>query len=280
MRDLLLYVLVWSVGVVYGYVSILEMGDSVIKFPPITIIILTFDRPLEVRRTIDALAQHLTYQGQLHFLIADNTSPGNYASDLLHDYREWINLGTDFRVIVNPAGDRNWGSNANYALSQCTTDLIIQLEDDFILKSPIDLTPLAALLLLNSGIGLIRLGGIMGHVDLTAVMRETDISTLLPQYRQGMGMLGRVNYWQLSPYCEQLYVYSNHVQLKHKRFHLSHGLYPEGLGLGACEEAMAHQVKDNLLFASTPQIAVPLELVVTQWDHVGVSWRNDIVKAG
>jgi len=242
------------------------------KFPPITIIILTYNRPVEVRRTIDALYDYLSYEGELHWLIADNTSPGSYARDLKHDYKG----DKHFDVIQNPKGDRNWASNANYALSQNTNDLTIMLEDDFVLKTPIDLSPLAALLITNPSLGLIRLGGVQGHTGLNVTMMEHDISLYLPQYRQGMGMLGRINYWQIDPHSSQLFCYSNHPQLKHRRFHVAHGLYVEGLGLGATEECFAHQVKDNLLFSSSPQIAVPLELAVTYFDHIGVTWRDDM----
>lgn len=233
------------------------------RLPAITICMITYNRPVEIRKTIAAIHQNLTYAGKVHLTIADDCSPGSYADD----------LRAEGLYVLSTPQNGGWGRNANYALGQITSDLILMCEDDYILTQPIDLTPYAALLACNANLGMVRLDGVAGH-KARAQIKEWDVSALLPDYRQGIGLPGRVGYWELEAEGPELWLYSNRPHLKHRRFHQSYGKYPEGLRLGETEESFAHMVKDGLHDPTMPRVVVPLELSVSYWDHIGVSYQH------
>jgi hypothetical protein len=60
----------------------------------------------------------------------------------------------------------------------------------------------------------------------------------------------------------------------HPRFHAAYGRYPEGLKLGATEEAFAHGVRDRQLRdPAAPGIAVLPEGIPQAFAHIGKSWQ-------
>lgn len=240
--------------------------------PDITIIIITYNRPDEIRKTVTALAEHMHYDGRLCVLIADDCTPGKYA----HDVCVWTDENTSAfyskTLSASPDTNSGWGANANNAL-RYAADIVLQIEDDYVLTRDIDLNPLVALLLAHPGIGLIRLDGIAGH-RAVAHAAECNISVQLPDYRQGMTNPGMLYYWLLDNMSRETWLYSNRPHLKHRRFWEFYGQYPEGLKLGATEESYAHQVKDLMTAPNAPAIAVPMDLAVPAFDHIGVSYQH------
>lgn len=237
--------------------------------PTVTAVIITYNRPKEIRRTLSGLWENLYYNGAFRFLIADDHTPGNYLSELEKWFRG--NIPGEIETLSTPA-NAGWGANANYALAHVKDDIVLFLEDDYVLKSPIDITPYAALLMAHEGIGLVRLDGIGGH-KIVAHVNETDISDYAPDYRQGMGLQGKLNYFLADRTSRETWLYSNRPHLKHRRFHGFYGEYPQGLKLGATEEYFAHKVKDNMSLPAAPAIAIPLD-ATGWWDHIGVSYQH------
>lgn len=244
-------------------------GARVKALPTVTAVIITYARPKEIRRTLSGLWENLYYSGDFRFLIADDKTPGNY----LQEIEKWFrgNIPGEIQTI-STLSNGGWGANANHALDFAQNNVLLFLEDDYILKSPIDITPYVALLMAHEGIGLVRLDGIGGH-KIVAHVNETDISDYLPDYRQGMGLQGKLNYFLADRTSRETWLYSNRPHLKHSRFHNFYGEYPVGLKLGATEESFAHAVKDKMALPGAPAIAIPLD-ATGWWDHIGQSYQH------
>lgn len=232
--------------------------------PLVTVLVLTYNRPVEVRKTLAALRKGLLYAGPLALHIADDGSPGPYVRDLAQEER----ASRFWRQVTHTVTPRKgWGCNANAGLAACGR-YVYQTEDDYVLCRPLDLSLGVFLLQEEERIGLVRYRGIAGH-RVAANLRELR-APYLPG--QGRGLLGRVSYWELRADSPELYVYSHGPHLKDvPRFHGTYGWYPEGLPLGATEETFAHTVKDG----SYPvRIAVFPEWVPMWYDHIGTSRQH------
>lgn len=242
------------------------------NLPSLAIVIVTYDRPEEIRKMVMALKSHLRYDGSLVWYVADDCSPGDYALHL----RSWMqDLLMQQVRLVRPEHNSGWGANVNNCLRSVKEMVVFQIEDDYILQRPIEMTPLVLLLMLNEQVGLIRLDGIAGH-RLHAEINELDLRSGLPDYQQSkLCNPGKLYYWRLNPHSHELYVYSNRPHIKHRRFHHFFGPYPERLKLGQTEESFAHRVKDHMMrLADTPQIVVPMGFELPSFDHIGISHQH------
>ena len=85
------------------------------NLPTIAIGIITYNRPDEIRQTIQALNQFSRYPGGVHWFIADDSSPGDYRFKLKSDLRQWfeINGVHDDLTILKTESNVGWGANAN-----------------------------------------------------------------------------------------------------------------------------------------------------------------------
>ena len=165
------------------------------SMPPVTILIVTYDRPREIRRTIEALKQRIIYDGTVNWHIADDKSPGNYVAELLQDF-PFITSHT----ITNRKG---WGANVNRALASIQTDYIYLNEDDYVPFVDLNLTHGVALLEANDEIGAVRYDGIEGH-KLDLRLREVKTERV-----------GRLDYLIIDKNSPHLNVYSHRPHLKH-----------------------------------------------------------------
>lgn len=224
------------------------MSDT--PFPPLTVLIVTYDRPREIRQTIDALLHRVDYRGSIRWHVADDASPGNYIAELLDDFR-YLDM---HHTITNRKG---WGANVNKALTSITTDYIYLNEDDYVAQCDLDLNRGVALLEANDDLGIVRYDGITGHT-LDLELREQDTR------------LGRLNYCRISKRSPHLNVYSHRPHLKHRRLHDMVGLYKEGLSLGETEEEFAHRIKDKFS-DDPPHIAILPEGIPRAFSHIGHS---------
>lgn len=223
------------------------MNDT--TFPPLTILIVTYDRPTEIRKTINGLANRLKYDGSITLHIADDNSPGSYVNDLLEDYK-FLDVQ---HTITNRKG---WGANVNKALQSITTDYIYLNEDDYVPLVGLDLNKGVALLEANQDLGIVRYDGIEGHT-LNLELREEDTR------------LGRLNYLRISKHSPHLNVYSHRPHLKHRRLHDMLGLYKEGLSLGETEEEFAHRIKDK--GDIPPHVVILPSGIPRAFSHIGHS---------
>jgi glycosyltransferase involved in cell wall biosynthesis len=242
--------------------------------PPITILIVTYNRPKEIRIVIDAIQEKMYYSGEVNWLIADDSDNKKYGNDLIRDYPH-LEL-----MLSRTPKNMGWGANVNLALKRLPTEIYFLIEDDYVPTQFIDLDPFVALLSVHQGIGVVRFDGIAGH-RIVCQAAESDISLLLPNFHQGTGVGGRLNYWLIDGKSRELYVYSNRPHLAHIRFHNFYGVYAEGVKLGATEEMMAHTVKERMKdFLDAPALAAPFEHCVNYFDHIGKSHQHTIEDKG
>lgn len=239
-----------------------------VNWPDVTVGVITYNRPGEIVRTIDALEEKINYSGKLRWLIADDSSPNS-------DYVPFLKR-TFKRLkpkIITTEQNGGWGVNANNLLAHAETNYLFQLEDDKELHAPLDLNIGIALLESHQDVGLVRYKGTAGdHVVLHQF--EADISRWLPDFRHGRGLLGHLTYLQLDSGSPSVWLYSNGMHLKHRRFHAFYGDYPVGLKLGATEEKFAHIVKEGMKQPGAPAITILPEWVADQTEDFGQSWKG------
>jgi len=176
-------------------------------WPDITVVIVTYNRPEEIRKTINALHNHIKYSGQINWLVADDGSDGTYASDLIKDY-----TGIGLQVVITNRG--GWGKNVNNAFKMVDTDYVFLCEDDYVSKYPLDLDTGVTLMQEEPTIGLVRYDGVGEHL--------LDLSLNTVESSQG-----KIAYALLRNTSSTLHIYSNRPHLCHKRFHQYYGAYPE-----------------------------------------------------
>lgn len=231
-------------------------------WPTVSILIVTYDRPTEIRKTILALKIHLLYPGKAVLHIADDHTPDDaYLPTIKSDFRE---LDISYTVTDR----KGWGANVNKAMSHCLdqySDFIFLIEDDYVAQRPIDLRQGVLLLQHAKALGAIRYDGLHGH-ELDLALREVKtpsekVSTLIIQ--------------QSSPH---LNIYSNRPHLKHRRLHDHYGLYKEGAKLGETESDFAHRIKDG--YAGGPKIATLITGIPRAFDHIGKSRQRTELDTG
>lgn len=230
------------------------------QFPDISVLIITYDRPREIRETINSLKKHLKYQGRLLWHLADDSSPGAYLAELQRDY-------FDLHFSMTVTARKGWAANVNKAMVDCwsRSDYVYLNEDDYVAKRDIDLTQGVSILEADKNIGLIRYDGIAGHyLDIALREAKTPIGTF-----QTLTILDS------SPHLNR---YSNRPHLKHRRFHDKYGMYPEGLPLGKTEEAFAHKVIDK--YQLYPKIAILQDGISCAFDHIGHSRQGSLLDVG
>jgi len=245
-------------------------------WPDVTVVICTYNRPVEIRKTIDSMLKNLRYPPEhLLWLIADDGTVGDYPNDVC----EYILARLpDADVSYTITERRGWGANVNKALKEAFgyADYVYFTEDDYLLLKPLDLRPYIAAMEVDQRIGLVRFG-IAGH-SLTCGLHELDISDWIPDYQEndsnnGYSGVGKINMWYVDrissrgPFSN--YQYSNRPHLKHRRFHETYRLYPEGLTLGETEEAMNRQMMAEMNLQ--PYITCPANWTLWHYDHCGQS---------
>lgn len=232
-------------------------------FPTVSVLIVTYDRPKEIRRTISALREHIRYPAdKLRWHIADDNSPGNYVYEIQQEFKE-------LNITATVTDRKGFGANVNKGLIFCwqAGDLVIFNEDDRPPTKPYDIEKAVALLMSQKdcgrpegaekreAIGLIRLGGIASHW-LTLQSREAET------------FLGKLNYLHIRKDSPFLNCYSNQPFIAHRRFFDFYGMYPEGTALAETETQFAMRFKHR---KSGPWICTLTNGIDTAQEHIGVS---------
>lgn len=219
------------------------------EWPPISILVVTYNRKNILRETLRKLQDHLYYVGQMHYIVADDGSDDGTVEMLANEFPQ---------VVCIQSARVGLGANANNGLREAMyrAPLILQLQDDMHLNATLDLHPHAEKLLSDETCGYIRLWGVGGH-RLTANLEG--------------------NHWRIWWNSDDLYIPSDRPHLKHRRFHEFYGLYPEGLKSAETEDAWCHQCKDRAgLNGKRLDVFVPQGETETTWEHVGwhERWRD------
>lgn len=225
------------------------------NYPPVSIIIPTYNRASTVKRCILGLWAHLHYPGDISYFIGidgdDNTE--EILNQLQRDYQGELELG----FFSKPSG--SLGANVNRLLKSSDDNYFLQMDDDHILQKPLNLVPHIEAMKNNSQIGYIRLWGIAGH-NYSATLRAS--------------------YWHVDWRSRELYIPSFRPHLKSRKFHEIYGLLPEGLKLGETENAWCNQCKDVGIerlskWGAECNVCVPVHLETDLFDHVGDSWQME-----
>lgn len=216
------------------------------SWPPLAILIVTYNRRETLLDTIVGLATHLHYVGDQRLFIADDGSDDGTQAALAGT----SNLELVQSQRVGLGANTNAGLRAAFAYSP----FVLQLQDDMHLKGHLDLHPHVEQLRDDPTAGFIRLWGVGGH-RYTATLHG--------------------NYWRVSWASDELYIPSDRPHLKHQRFHDHFGLYPEGLTTGATEETWCHQCKARAT-DTAPAVLVPQMETERGWEHMhwGQRWRD------
>lgn len=217
-------------------------------YPPVSVLIPTYNRPETLLECVGALHRLVSYAGEWRIIIGNDGD------------RPIATTGRD-TALNQPTG--SLGANLNRLIAATPDSILLQLDDDHILQSPLDITPHVERLMSDERAGWIRLW----------LPECTCDGTYYYHFKGTM----RGAYWAVDPQSE-LYGPSNRPHIKHRRFHEHFGYYPEGLKLGATEETFCHAWQERAKEGG-PDVLIPVHLgSPRQWRHgedVGVeSWQS------
>jgi len=192
------------------------------------IILLTYKRTEYALRTINAFLNHIQFEGELRWIVADDGSHSDHVNAVVQEINEP-------GAVIWRSKRCSYGANANWAWHRASqiSSISFWLEDDWELKRPFDLTNYYDLLIEKTEVGMIRLG----HMPIDLTLHTT-------------GFAGNM-YARVDKGCN--YAFSGNPHLKHDRF-ASLGHYPEGKNPGETEIAYDYQVRQK----AQPEIWWPL----------------------
>lgn len=227
-------------------------------YPLVTIVLVTYDRPNELRTTVASLMEHIVYPPErLRWHLADDGSPDPlYCESVIHE--STLHGDVEMRWSATQTTRKGWGANVNKALLHAMgdTEYVYLNEDDYVAQKTLRLDLGVQLMETVSEIGLVRYDGLSAHIGMILRLKEAKSADV------------RLDYLELDRASPLLNVYSHRPHLRHRRFTACVGMYPEGLSLGATEEAYAHRVRD---MQQCPQVAVLDDGIVRAFDHIGRS---------
>lgn len=186
---------------------------------PITIIFQTYKRTEYALRTIAAAQQHLRYDGDLRWYVADDGSDIDHLSAVMNATAP----------CMGQSRRRGYGGNANdaWVAADYISQLSFWLEDDFMLTQPLNLTPHAYALMECESLGMVRLGYISGE-----------------RLEAAKDFCGRRYHTLPRDWPDtSFYAFTGHPSLRHARYRQAYGDYPEGLTPGETELAYAFQYR-------------------------------------
>lgn len=213
--------------------------------PPIFVLITTYKRTDCALRTIRGVKENFHWPN-IGFVLVDDGSPVEHRKVLVRE------IGPTYYTWVYNGQRRGVGHNMNVGFRHVWEqggELVLLLEDDWEIRSPLDVVPYVNLLMNNQDIGMIRMGYLSAGIRATLESRENRL------------------WWVLQHNPNQQYNYAGHAQLQHKRFWEKLGAFKEGLAPGANELYRCGQYNSA---ENPPKIVWPAEF--GQWGpfhHVG-----------
>ena len=144
-------------------------GLAEIPAPKICVCLLSYLRTEMALRTIRGLAENLDYPKELvSFYVGDDGSPSEHMDAILAEIK---NNGFELAGYHNEKsrpGTPFCGLGWNKALRQGHNhaDIILWMEDDWVLERPLDIRPYVRLLLEREDVGIVRLSGLPDGLDL------------------------------------------------------------------------------------------------------------------
>jgi len=187
------------------------------NWPPVTILVYTYDRPVRIRKVLESLQKHVKYSGELLWRLADDGSPLGYLESIAADFPE-LNLEW---TVTNRKG---FGANANKGYKACATKYVLPTEDDLWINRDLDLDMGITLMEGVPTIGALRYGIHLGSTVLKGHVFKSETGRLIPYFE--VDRL-KTKYW--NP-C-------GHPTLIQPAFYKVYGLLPEGVAVGQVELA-------------------------------------------
>lgn len=198
---------------------------------PIVIILQTYRRTDVALRTIASVRKNLHYD-DLRWYVADDGSPSAHMDAVMNAVGDTVGYHSE---------RRGYGGNANAAWKAADEigALTFWLEDDWELRTPLDLYPYAALLMEREDIGMVRLGYLNPGIQARTIAHGSWL------------------YWALyhQPIEDHQCVFTGHPSLRHQRYRAAYGDYPIGLAPGDTELMYAYQYRTG----DGPMIVWPAE---------------------
>lgn len=228
----------------------------------LTVCIVTFARPIEIRRSIYAFLKYCDYPREhLKFHLADNDTESRFG---ITDYIP--NILSDFKYLTwdyTLEKRQGWGYNVNTALKHIQTDYVFLMEDDYMCLSKLRLLDGTQLMDNQETIGIIRYDGTAAHSGLC----YTQLEFVATDNRFDYLVINKAQ-------SRHLNVYSNRPHLRHKhRIERDYGLYIEGAKLGQTEENFAHKIKSGM---GKSDVVILDDGIQLKFEHIGASFQNGV----
>jgi hypothetical protein len=224
-------------------------GNATIPAPPLCIVLLTYLRTEMAARTIKGIADNLDYPKELvSFYIADDGSPHEhmdaiYATVLAGGFK--VSGYHNQKFQPGPLCGIGWNTALKKAYQ--ISPYLMLLEDDWVLREPLDIRPYMWVLKENEKVGMIRLSNL------------TTDNVLQVRVHNG------THYFQ---YLRQArFCYSGNPHIRHLRFNQYYGFFDTDKSPGDIEvyfDGKFRWMKDG------PNIWRPAAL--NEWgpfDHIG-----------
>jgi glycosyltransferase involved in cell wall biosynthesis len=226
------------------------------KWPPVTVLIVTFNRPEIIRRVIQRYELYLQYAGLLIWRLADDGSVPGYVESLQKEFAR-LNL----QATVTKRG--GFGMNLNNGLREAfkVSPYVFLTEDDWVTKDYISVTKGVWLLASVPQVGLVRYDeiGIGTHLD-GAVLKHPTLSL-----RDAW-----VRYFVFGKKSQYIYP-GGHPNLVHKRYYDAYGFYKEGGEIASVERAFSHVLATK----PGPEVVVMSDYVgISKFGHAGKTWKG------
>jgi len=213
----------------------------------ICIVLLTYDRLVVAKRSLEGVAKNLKASEEFWLHIADDGSPQEYRDELLDLAHHYFGDNTS----ITNSQRAGYGGNYNIATQfvHRICDLMLPLEDDWELLRELDLDPIAAVL--RDGLfGCVR----MGYIGLTQELR-------------GKFVLAEGYHWlELDPDSPERHIFSGGPRLETVEWERAVGPWPERTEQGLTEHLVAG------LPAARYGVAWPIGLIFPKGDafvHIG-----------
>lgn len=220
------------------------------NWKPLAVLVITYNRRVILLETLRRIKEHLGYQGETHYFIADDGSDDGTQDAVRAGF-------PDVTIVQNQRVGLGANTNAALRAAFAGHEYVMQLQDDLHLQMHLDMHPHIELMEGDPTASFVRLWGVGGH-----------------KYHGAL----EGNYWRIWWHSPELFIPSDRPHVKHRRFHAMYGLYPEGLLTGETEQAFCHQCKDIARKTGKPMdVFVPQnQLTETSWEHVGwhQRWRD------
>lgn len=232
--------------------KIIERSD----LPVVAINLLTKNRTDCAIRTIHGILRNLKYEGELKWFVSDNGSTGQHIGTVEKTIPNSMRLPVFVDSVVGTIASC-WNIGLREIFKH--TDYYLRLEDDMVLKAPLDITPYIKAMMLYPPFSMVRLGQMVSDLDMETV--SVKIPTYIG-YEQDVYLVVSNKYQ---------YRFSGHPAIIHKRFHEFYGYFEERYPMTAGELEL--DMDEKVHRAARPMIVFPWDMgrfgTWGAWDHIG-----------